>query len=206
MALDLFLKPYKPKSRSRSAALAARQALVDALRAAHPQTQLVGDVTRGHVEGFPMGELHFSPTELHWAMHGVDDPEPVHALADWFFDHGFACDDPQGAGFDRPRPKPVAVRGTFEDLVGAEWLGFRFDRNYATALDADFTLPDGRNARLRMLHLGRCTVPELSPLVKARVTGCRFVRGNYDTLAVVFEGGHELAFADAVFGAVRITP
>lgn len=112
MALDLFLKPYKPKSRSRSAALAARQALVDALRAAHPQTQLVGDVTRGHVEGFPMGELHFSPTELHWAMHGVDDPEPVHALADWFFDHGFACDDPQGAGFDRPRPKPVAVRGS----------------------------------------------------------------------------------------------
>lgn len=57
-----------------------------------------------------------------------------------------------------------------------------------------------------MLHLGRCTVPELSPLVKARVTGCRFVRGNYDTLAVVFEGGHELAFADAVFDAVRITP
>ena len=47
MALDLFLKPYKPKSRSKTALLNARQALFEALRTAYPETTLVGDASRG---------------------------------------------------------------------------------------------------------------------------------------------------------------
>jgi hypothetical protein len=204
MALDLFLKPYKPKSRSKAALLKARQSLFEALRSAYPDTTLVGDAGNGYIENFPLGELHIAPDEMHWAMHGVDDAEPVHALADWFFAHGFACHDPQGAGFDRPRIKPPAIRASLDDLVGGQWLGFRFDRNHATALDADFTLADGRHAVLRMWHLGRCQVPELSPLVKALVIGTSLERGNYDTLSVQFEGGHALLFTDAVFGVVEI--
>lgn len=205
MALDLFLKPYKPKSRSKAALLKARQDLFEALRTAYPETTLVGDASKGYIENFPLGELHIAPDEMHWAMHGVEDADPVHALADWFFAHGFACHDPQDAGFDRPRIKPPAIRASLDDLVGGQWLGFRFDRNYATALDVDFTLADGRHAQLRMWHLGRCQVPELSPLVKALITGTTFERGDYDSLSVQFEGGSELAFTDAVFGGVYIS-
>lgn len=205
MALDLFLKPYKPKSRSKAALAKARESLFEALQAEYPGTCLVGDAMRGYIDGFPKGELHIAPDELHWAMHGVDDAEPVHALADWFFAHGFACEDPQGVGFDRPRIKPPAIRGSLDDLIGGQWLGLRFDRNYATALNLDFTLADGRHAELRMWHLGRCQVPELSPLVKAVVTGSVYERGDYDSLSVQFEGGHALVFTDAVFGGVHIT-
>ena len=204
MALDLFLKPYKPKSRSKAASLKAREALFDALRAAYPQTALIGDARQGRIERFPLGELHIAPDELHWTMHGVDDAEPVHALADWFFAHGFACVDPQDAGFDRPRIEPPAIGGSLDDLVGARWLGLRFDRNYATALNLDFALADGCRAELRMWHLGRCQVPELSPLVKAVVAGSVFEPGDYDSLRVRFEGDHELVFTDAVFGGVHI--
>ena len=66
------------------------------------------------------------------------------------------------------------------------------------------------------IQYNRTSPTNFQPLPKRHVdTGMGFerivsiiqgVRGNYDTLAVVFEGGHELAFADAVFGAVRITP
>lgn len=205
MALDLFLKPYKPRSRSKTALLGARQALFDALQAEYPGARLVGDARQGCIEGFPIGELHIRPDELHWAMHGVGDDAPAHALADWFFAQGFACEDPQDAGFDRPRIKPPAIRADLDDLVGGQWLGMRFDRNYATALDLDFTLADGRHALLRMLHLGRCQVPELSPLVKAVVTGSVYEPGDYDSLSVQFEGGHALVFTDAVFGGVHIT-
>lgn len=206
MALDLYLKPYKPTSRSKSALHAARQALFDALKEEYPDTILVGDAKQGYIENFPMGELHIAPDELHWAMHGVADADPAHALADWFFAHGFACHDPQDAGFDRPRIKPPAVRVGLEELVGGQWLGFRFDRNHATALELDFTLADGRGAQLCMWHLGRCNVPELSPLVNAVITGTAFERGDYDSLSVHFEGGSELAFSDAVFGGLYLIP
>ena len=216
MALDLFLKPYKPKSRSKAALIKARESLFEALKADYPGTSLVGDAMRGYIDAFPKGELHIAPDELHWAMHGVDDAEPVHALADWFFEHGFACMDPQGVGFDRPRIKPPAIRGSLEDLVGGQWLGMRFDRNYATALNLDFILADGRHAELHMWHLGRCHVPELSPLVKAVIVGSVHEPGDYnrlathpkdayDRLTVQFEGGHDLVFTDAVFGGVHIT-
>ena len=208
MALDLFLVPHQPKSRSRSALLQARQALLDALQAAHPQATLVGDASQGHVANFPLGELHISPGELHWALHGVDDAAPVDALADWFFAHGFEVKDPQDAGFARPRPKPASLRGSLDDLVGGQWLGLRFDRDYATALDLEFALADGRRALLRMLHLGRCQIPELSPLVNAVVTaatlGPRDI-AQYESLVLQFDGAHALVFTDAVFGGVSIT-
>ena len=144
-------------------------------------------------------------TPMHSATTAHVDDAPVHALADWFFAQGFACEDPQDAGFDRPRIKPPAIRADLDDLIGGQWLGMRFDRNYATALDLDFTLADGRHALLRMLHLGRCQVPELSPLVKSVVTGSVYEPGDYDSLSVQFEGGHALVFTDAVFGGVHIT-
>ena len=205
MALDLFLVPSKPKPRSKSALLKARQALFESLHAKYPDTSLIGNATQGHIANFPLGELHIRPDELHWALHGVDEAAPVHALVDWFVEQGFDCEDPQGAGFARPRLKPVAVRGSLEDLVGGKWLGFRFDRNYATALDFDFTLVDGRNAVMRFLHFGSCHIPDLSPLVKAVVTEATLRSTSHDeTITVRFEGGHDLLIADAVFDGVRI--
>jgi hypothetical protein len=206
MALDLFLVPSKPKPRSKSALLKARQALFESLHATYPDTSLVGNATQGHIANFPLGALHIRPDELHWALHGVVDADPVHALADWFVEHGFDCEDPQGAGFARPRPKPLAAKGSLDDLAGGTWLGFRFDRNYATALDFDFTLVDGRNAVMRFLHFGSCHIPDLSPLVTAIVTEATLRSTSHDeTIRVLFEGGHELLIADAVFDGVRIT-
>lgn len=206
MALDLFLVPSKPKPRSQSALLKARQALFESLRATYPDTSLIGNTTQGHIANFPSGELHIRPDELHWALHGVVETAPVHALVDWFAEHGFDCEDPQGASFARPRPKALAAKGSLEDLVGGKWLGFRFDRNYATALDFDFTLVDGRNAVMRFLHFGSCRIPDLSPLVKAIVTGATLRATSQDeTIRVQFEGGRELLIADAVFDGVRIT-
>ena len=79
----------------------------------------------------------------------------MHALADWFFAHGFACVDPQDAGFDRPRIRTARDRAaSLDDLVEArDGSATRFDRNYATALNLDFALADGRR-RLgtRMWH------------------------------------------------------
>lgn len=150
--------------------------------------------------------MHIRPDELHWALHDVVETAPVHALVDWFAEHGFDCEDPQSASFARPRPKALAAKGSLEDLVGGKWLGFRFDRNYATALDFDFTLVDGRNAVMRFLHFGSCRIPDLSPLVKAIVTGATLRATSQDeTIRVQFEGGRELLIADAVFDGVRIT-
>jgi len=205
MALDLFLVPSKPKPRSKSALLKVRQALFEALQATYPDTSLVGNATQGHIANFPLGALHIRPDELHWALHGVVEAAPVHALADWFADHGFDCEDPQGAGFARPLPKKRAEKGSMEDLAGGQWVALRFDRNYATALDFDFTLADGRNAVMRFLHFGSCRIPDLSPLVKAVVTEATLRSTRHDeTVSVKFEGGHELLIADAVFDGVRI--
>lgn len=205
MALDLFLVPYKPKSRAKGALRKSRETLLEALQKAYSGTVLVGDAMAGYVADFPLGELHIRPDELHWTLHGVDDPAPVHALADWFFTQGFACRDPQGAGFDRPLKAAPAVRGQLEDLIGGQWLGFRFDRNYATALDFDFLLADDRVAVLRLLYFASGRVPDLQPLIEATVIGVAFKPdGAYKTLTVRFDSGHDLVFVDAVFDSVRI--
>lgn len=205
MALDLFLVPCKPRPRSKSSMLKARQALFDALHTAYPDTTLVGDASQGHIANVPVGELHIRPDELHWALHGMEDAAPIHALADWFLEQGFGCEDPQDAGFARPRPKPVATMCSLEDLVGGQWLGFRFNRNYVTALDIDFRLTDGRNALLRLWHFGGSRIPDLLPLVKAVVTDAALQStGDFETITVRFEGGHELVFFGAVFGGVLI--
>ena len=206
MALDLFLVPCKPKPRSKAAVLKARQALFDAVRAAYPDTSLVGDATQGHIENFPLGELHIHSDRLHWAMHNVEDTEPVHALADWMLEHGFGCEDPQDAGFARPRPKPTSVKGTLEDLVGGKWFGIRFDSSYSSALDIDFKLVDGRNAHMRLWHFGSARIPDLAPLVKAVVIDATLQpTDDFETITVRFEGGHELVLVDAVFDGVNIS-
>lgn len=211
MALDLFLAPYKPKSRSKSAVAKARQALVDALSQAHPDTALHGDVSTGHIENFPLGELQFSPGDIHWAMHGVDDEAPVHAMADWFFDQGFRVKDPQGAGFGRPREAMPQDREELEALIGGAWLGLRFDRTWGHALEFEFALADGRLATMRFLHFTACAIPDLEPLVNARIEGIGYEPagtppGSFETVTVRFEGGHALVVTESVLdlGGVRV--
>lgn len=211
MALDLFFVTRKPGfSELRSPDFVptptmakARNKLVAALLNTHPGTSLQGDSQNGYISAFPRGELSLLRGCIHWSLHHVEDPTPIHQVVDWFLAHGLVCEDPQDAGFGNRDPTPVSdvvPMHSFDALVGAGLLGFRFDRNWGTAVCFDWTLSDGRQALMRFHHLGNCRLPELTPLVDAKVVEAVLATaGMKETLTVRFSSGHELIIADAVY-------
>ena len=217
MALDLFFVPSKPGFSELGSAdfkptpsmLKARRKVVDALLEAFPGTQLQGEVTEGYIDGFPRGELTLQPGRIHWSLHHVDDVAPIHEVVDWFLAHGLVCEDMQDAGFGNRESRTVENDEPLESLdalVGAQLLGFRFDRNWSTAIMFEWTLADGRLVRMRFHHLGTCRLPDLTPLVAATVVEAHLESSTIShTLSVRFSDGSELTMFDAVFDKALVS-
>lgn len=217
MALDLFFVPRKPGFSELGSAdfkptpsmLKARKKVVSALLEAFPGTQLQGEAVEGYIDGFPLGELTLQRGRIHWSLHHVDDVAPIQEVVDWFLAHGLVCEDMQDAGFGNRESRTVEddeLLESFDVLVGAQLLGFRFDRNWSTAIMFEWILADGRLVRMRFHHLGTCRLPDLSPLVEATVVEVHVESSRLnDNVAVRFSDGGELTMVDAVFDKALVS-
>lgn len=67
---------------------------------------------------------------------------------------GLVCEDVQDSGFGNRHAGQVEVLDSIDALIGSHLQAVRFDRDAATALILDWTLPDGRTAQ-RLAHMGR---------------------------------------------------
>lgn len=210
MALDLSFVPRKltladatsPDLVVTPAMRRARRKLVDDLLAAHPGTRLEGDPTQGHLADFPRGELSFRPGYVDWALHGVEDAAPIHAIVNWFHERGLVCEDPQDAGFanrDLKRGEQRSTLTSFEDLVGAEFIGVRLLREWVSGIATEWTLADGSHALVQFVRFESCRLPDLGPLLTKKVIGVHFESGPFDTLRVFFESDLEFGLEGAVF-------
>lgn len=217
MALDFFFVPRKPgfselgslDFKPTPSMLKARKKVVSALLEAFPGTQLQGEVIDGYIDGFPRGELTLQRGRIHWSLHHVDDVAPLHEVVDWFLAHGLICEDMQDAGFGNRKSrilKDDEPLESFDALVGAQLLGFRFDRNWSTAIMFEWTLADGRLVRMRFHHLGTCRLPDLSPLVEATVVEAHLESSRINNAVTVrFSDGGELTMVDAVFDKALVS-
>lgn len=210
MALDLFFVAKKPDyAQLRAddfapppAMLRARRKLLAELIEAFPGTRLEGSDTHGHLVGFPRGELHVMPGYLGWSLHGVTDTEPLHEIVNWFHKRGLVCEDPQDAGFGNRDLKRGVERSTlssFEELVGAAFVGVRLMREWNHGIGFDWELADGSQAAVQFVHFQGCRLPDLQPLVMQRVIGVHFETGHFDTLRVFFPDDRELLLEGAIF-------
>ena len=217
MALDLFFVSRKPgyselaspEFKPTTSMLKARKSVVSALLEAFPGTTLRGEPTDGYIDGFPRGELTLQRGRIHWSLHHVDDVAPIHEVVDWFLARGQICEDMQDAGFGNRESRTVKndePLESFDALVGAQLLGFRFDRNWSTAIIFEWTLADDRLVCMRFHHLGTCRLPDLTPLVKATVMEAHLDSSTiHHTLKVRFSDGGELTMFDAVFDKALVS-
>lgn len=216
MALDLSFVPRKltlaeaaaPDLVVTPAMRKARRKLVDELLAAHPGTRLEGDPMQGHLVDFPRGELSLRPGTVDWSLHGVEDSAPIHALVNWFHARGLVCEDAQDAGFgnrDLKRGEQRNALGSFEELVGAEFIGLRLLREWVSGIATEWTLADRSHALVQFVHFESCRVPDLGRLLKNKVIGVHFETGHFDTLRVFFDGDLEFSLERAVFQKSVVT-
>jgi hypothetical protein len=214
LALDLYFHPRKTTLESVRAAdfaptparLRAQRKAIEALLARHPECLLVGDASRGHLQGFP-GELTIHPGFLHWSLHGDIDRDAVLARVEAFEGDGWTCADPGDAGFG----SGTRGDGSLEDwnqLIGAEFVGMALLRDWGARLALDFTLADGRPVRLDFMHFGTCRLPELASLLKCRLAAVIHEQGHFDTLRMTFDNGEVLAVEACVpnGGAIGARP
>lgn len=214
MSLDLYFVPRKPafeQLRSpgfepTAAMIRARRKLVDDLIAAFPGTHLQGSASSGTLAEFPRGDMTLHPGFVSWSLHGVSDEAPVHEVVSWFLQHGHVCEDPQDAGFANRGLRRGSVRSTiesFEELVGAQFVGLRLQREWGFGVGLDWVLADGSPASLEFFF-GHCLMPDIGKLVEQRVSGVHLEPGNaelgeYDTLHVFFPGDIELTLEKAIY-------
>ena len=210
MALDLSFVPRKMTLAAASAAdlvvtpamRKARRKLVDELLAEHPGARLEGDPMQGYIADFPRGELSLRPGFLDWSLHGVEDTAPIHAIVGWFHDRGLVCEDFQDAGFgnrDLKRGEQRTTLESFEELVGAEFLGVRLLREWVAGIATEWNLADGSHALVQFVRFEACRLPDLGPLLTKKVIGVHFETGHFDTLRVFFQDDLEFSLEGAVF-------
>jgi hypothetical protein len=179
-----------------------RQKLVTELLADYAGTELRGEPLNGWIDGLP-GTLQLQPGYLLWSLKGIDgdaDIDMVQGVIDWFAARALICEDPQDAGFGNRRPRQGEKLDSYQALVGAQLQSLQFDRDWSTSLIVGWILGDERGARLRLMHFTRCEVPQLSPLVQARVTAVEHVRASevFDNFVFRFDSGDSLQ----IFGCV----
>lgn len=211
MSLDLFFVAKKPDFATLRAAdfaptpalLRARRKLIDAICAHWPGTTLVGDPSRGHLAGFPVGELTLAPGYLSWSLHGVEDEAPIHAIVNWFLAQQMVCEDPQDAGFGNRDLKRGQQRDTlesFDELVGAQFVGVRLLRDWVSGLATEWILADGSVASVQFAHFRASTLPDLGLLIGSRVVAVDYqTTGQVYRLIVRFSGDLEWVIDDAIF-------
>ncbi|MGQ0801664.1 MAG: hypothetical protein ACT4NL_16320 [Pseudomarimonas sp.] len=210
MSLDLFFVSRKPAfSELRAADFTptpamqrARKKLIKELIEAFPGTRLEGNESKGHFADFPRGDLSVMPGYLSWSGHGVTDQAPIHDLVTWFREHGLICEDPQDAGFgnrDLKRDEERTELESFEELVGAAFVGVRYMREWGNGISFDWILADGCAANVQFVHFQKCCLPDLGPLVKQQVIGVHFETGHFNTLRVFFPDDQELLLEGAIF-------
>jgi hypothetical protein len=220
MSLDLFFVPRKPAFKQlrdsdfspTPAMLRARKKLVANLISEFPTTQLQGTETEGSLVDFPRGEMTFFPGYILWSLHAVTDEEPVHAVVSWFLQQGHVCEDPQDAGFANRDLNRGSVRTTiesYEDLVGAQFIGLSLQREWGFGMGTAWLLADGSSASIDFFF-ARCHLPELGELVDQRVSGVhlepgRPERGEYPTLRVLFPGDLEITIEKAIYRKSTVT-
>ena len=210
MSLDLFFVTRTPSFEAlRDADFAPspaqrklRHKLVTELLADYAGTELRGEPLEGWVDGLP-GTLQLRPGYLHWSLKDVGgeaDIEMFQGVIDWFAARSLICEDPQNAGFGNRRPRQGEKLDSYQALVGAQLQSLQFDRNWATSLIVEWILGDERIARLRLMHFTRCEVPQLSPLVQARVAAVEHVRASesFDDLLFRFNSGDSLQILGCV--------
>lgn len=130
----------------------------------------------------------------------------MHEIVSWFLQHGHVCEDPQDAGFANRDLKRGSVRATiesYEELVGAQFVGLRLQREWGFGLGLDWLLADGSPATID-LFFSRCQLPDLGELVEQRVSGVhlepgRPELGEYPTLHVFFPGNIEITIEKAIY-------
>lgn len=202
MSLDLLFVPRTPSLETLVAPdyvptagqKTARRKLVAALLDDYPDASLQGDPLQGHISGLP-GDMELRPGAIFWSVKHAGDQDAVaqvQGVVDWFKAHRLVCEDPQDAGFGNRRAGLEERLDSIDALVGAQLQGLQFDRNSSTALILEWILPDGRHALQRLAHVTGCELPNLAPLVKARVASCEFDPGVYDDIAFQFDSGHTL--------------
>ena len=210
MSLDLFFVPRKPDFATLRAPdfkptpylLRARTRLIVEIAEQWPGTTLVGDSANGHFAGFPRGELSLAPGYIAWSLHGVDDPSPIHDIVNWFFDHGYICEDPQDSGFanrDLKRGQSRTTLESFDELIGAQFVGMRLLREWVRGLATDWVLADGSTAMVQFVTFRACTVPDPGRLLDERVLAVDYESGRFDRMVVYFSGDLELTLEGAIF-------
>lgn len=210
MSLDLFFVPRtpafdtlrEPDFAPTTAQRKLRQKVVTELLADFAGAELRGEPLDGWIDGLP-GILQLQPGYLFWSLKGVSseaDIKMVQGVVDWFAERSLVCEDPQDAGFGNRRPRQGEKLDSYEALVGAQLQSLQFDRNWSTALVVEWILGDERSARLRLAHFTRCEVPQLSPLVQARVITVKHERSTerYDDLVFRFDSGDSLQILGCV--------
>lgn len=214
MSLDLFFVPRKPAFEQlrepgfspTPGMIRARRKLVGDLISAFPGTRLQGSESSGSLADFPRGELSLHPGYVSWSLHGVADEAPVREVVSWFLQHGHVCEDPQDAGFANRDLRRGSVRSaieSFEELVGAQFVGLRLQREWGFGIGLDWLLADGCPASIDFFF-GRCLMPDIAELVEQRVSAVhlepgRAELGEYDTLHIFFPGDIKATLEKAIY-------
>jgi hypothetical protein len=213
MALDLYFHPRKGDFEALRAAdfsptstqQRARRKAIDALLARHGGCSLDGDPLSGRVRDFPLGELQLFPGYLHWSLHGEPDHDAVHAIVAGFVADGWVCVDPQQAGF-ADAPAGATALASFDQLIGAEFLGVSLLRDWGAGLQLDFALADGRPVRLEFVHFTQCPLPDPAVLLGRRVCAVDYRQDRFDTLSFDFGDGIAVSVVECVPNGGTIGP
>jgi hypothetical protein len=220
MSLDLFFVPRKPEFATLRAPdfkptpylLRARTKLIGEITEHWPGTTLHGSTVDGRIAGFPRGELSLAPGYVAWSLHGVEDAAPIHDIVNWFFERGYVCEDPQDSGFANRELKRGQARTTlesFDELVGAQFVGVRLLREWVRGLATDWILADGSTALVQFVTFRACAVPDLGRLLDERVLAVDYESRQFDRMVVYFSGDLELTLEGAIFqksNVVRVAP